>query len=59
VINLEIARFLATVFPGVRRFLLFDLDAGRALADGDVEHAAPALWAAALGSASSPDWTNF
>jgi ornithine cyclodeaminase len=30
VINLEIARFLATVFPGSRRFLLFDLDAPRA-----------------------------
>jgi ornithine cyclodeaminase len=30
VINLEIARFLQTVFPETRRFLLFDLDAARA-----------------------------
>lgn len=30
VINLEIARFLRAVFPKLRRFLLFDLDASRA-----------------------------
>lgn len=30
VVNLEVARFVRQVFPGVRRFLLFDLDAERA-----------------------------
>jgi 2,3-diaminopropionate biosynthesis protein SbnB len=30
VINLEVARFLATAVPGIRRFLLFDLDRERA-----------------------------
>jgi N-[(2S)-2-amino-2-carboxyethyl]-L-glutamate dehydrogenase len=30
VINLEVARFLATAVPGIRRFLLFDLDGERA-----------------------------
>ena len=45
VINHEIARFLTTALPGVRRFLLFDLDAARAetfaaglrASSGDVE----------------------
>jgi 2,3-diaminopropionate biosynthesis protein SbnB len=36
VINLQIARFLRTTFPEVRRFLLFDLDASRARSFGEV-----------------------
>lgn len=35
VINLEVARFLATTVPSLRRFVLFDLDADRARAFGD------------------------
>jgi len=34
-INHETARFLRTVFPGLRRFVLHDLDAGRARAFGE------------------------
>jgi N-[(2S)-2-amino-2-carboxyethyl]-L-glutamate dehydrogenase len=34
VINLEVARFLATAIPGLRRFLLFDLDRERAIRFG-------------------------
>ncbi|MFW6012142.1 MAG: 2,3-diaminopropionate biosynthesis protein SbnB [Gemmatimonadota bacterium] len=35
VINLEVARFLLTTMPSIRRFMLFDLDAERARAFGE------------------------